>query len=260
MLKTDRDGDVVTLTIDRPKRRNALHGPLWDGLKEAALALHDDKPRAVIIRGEGEHFCAGMDLKMDNPLIQRLAPAMAEKDEPALRSLIEDLKACVDAIASIPAPVIAAVEGACTGGGLELALASDLRVAAKGAFFSMPEATIGMVPDVGGTVRLSRIVGQARATDLILTGRRITAEEAERWGIVSRLVDDGSAYDAAKKLAGELRAAAPASARAILPVLRNAPLATFQDETDAGAEALLAGEALEGAMAFMEKRPPKWSA
>jgi enoyl-CoA hydratase len=259
MLKNERDGDVVTLTIDRPERRNALHGPLWTALKEAAEGLTADPPRAVIVTGSGEHFCSGMDLKMDNPLVQRLAPAMAEKDADALRALILDLKACVDAIANIPAPVVGAIEGACTGGGLEVALACDLRVAAKSAFFSLPEATIGMVPDVGGTIRLSRLVGQARATELILTGRRISAEDARAWGIVNHVVDDGTALDRAKALTQELRASAPGCTRAVLEVLRNTPVSTFEDETNAGVKGLLSGEAMEGAMSFVEKRPPKWA-
>ncbi|MEQ8273959.1 MAG: enoyl-CoA hydratase/isomerase family protein [Deltaproteobacteria bacterium] len=259
MLNVERDGDVVTLTIDRPERRNALHGPLWSALKEAADALYAEPPRAVILTGVGEHFCAGMDLKMDNPLIARLAPAVAEKDEAALRALIVELKGVVDAIANIPAPVVAAIEGACAGGGLELALACDLRVAARGAFFSLPETHLGMVPDVGGTVRATRLVGAGRATELILSGRRLDVDEAERWGLVNRVVDAGGALAQAQALVKELCGAGPACARSILEVLRaNAP--TFEQETEAGVRALTSGEVMEGAMAFAEKRPPKWLA
>jgi enoyl-CoA hydratase/carnithine racemase len=258
MLQVSRDDDVVTLTIDRTERRNALHGPLWTALKEAADALYDAPPRAVIVRGEGGHFSAGMDLKMDNPLIARLAPAVGAKDQDACRALIHELKAVVDALANVPAPVIAAIEGACAGGGLEVALACDLRVAAKSSFFSLPETHIGMVPDVGGTIRLSRLIGPGRATDLILSGRRISADDAERWGLVNRLCEDGDAYDAAKALVEELRAAGPNCTREILGVLRRVPNASFEDETEAGVRALTSGEAIEGAMAFVEKRDPKW--
>lgn len=260
MLNVERDGDVVTLTIDRPQRRNALDGPLWTALKEAALALHAEPPRAVIVTGSAGHFCAGMDLKMDNPLVARLVPAVTSKDEGALRALIVELKGVVDAIASIPAPVVAAVEGACAGGGLEVALACDMRIAAEDAFFSLPETHIGMVPDVGGTVRVSRLAGAGRATELILSGRRLSAEEAETWGLVNRVVPKGTALESARAFVGELRAAGPACTRHILEVLRRVPGPTFEQETEAGVRALTSGEAVEGAMAFVEKRPPKWLA
>ncbi len=260
MLRVERDGDVVTLTIDRPERRNALDGPLWSALKEAADQVAADPPRAVIVTGSAGHFCAGMDLKMDNPLVARLVPAVTAKDEDALRALIVELKGVVDAIASIPAPVVAAVEGACAGGGLEVALACDMRIAGDGSFFSLPETHIGMVPDVGGTVRVSRLVGAGRATELILSGRRLDATEAKEWGLVNRVVPAGTALESARAFVQELRAAGPACTRHILEVLRQVPAPTFAQETEAGVRALTSGEAVEGAMAFVEKRPPKWLA
>ena len=181
------------------------------------------------------------------------------KNEAALRGLIVELKETFEAIANIPAPTVAAIEGACTGGGLELALACDLRVAAKSAFMSLPETHVGLLPDVGGTVRLSRAIGRARATDIVLSGRRVTAPEALEWGLVNRVTADSEALGGARALVTALRSAAPICTRAILEVLRNAPLCTFEAETNAGVRALLGAEAMEGVAAFKDKRPPAWA-
>ena len=256
LLRIERDHGIVTLTIQREERRNALHGPLWTALFDAAQALAKDPPRVVILQGAGGHFSSGMDLKIDNPLIGRLFPAI--QDPAALRALIVELKGVVDAIASIPCPVIASIDGACAGGALEVALACDLRVASPGAFFSMPEARVGMMPDVGGTIRLMRTIGRARALDLCLTASRLDARTAFTYGLVNRLAEEPIALAAAQKLAGEILTAAPSAVREILRLSR-APDPTFAEETEAGVRVLSTGEVIEGATSFMEKRPPSWS-
>lgn len=254
---THNDG-VAILQIDRPDRRNALDGPLWTGLRTAAERLASAPPRVVILRGAHGHFSAGMDLKPDNPLLQRLLPAMAAKDEAVFLELITELKAAVDAFTTLPCPVIAAIEGACAGGGLEVALACDLRVAAEDAFFSMPEARVGMMPDVGGTVRLSRLIGRARAAELILTNERIDAATARAYGLVNRLVAPGQALAGAQALAQQLKSSAPTATLEILRLLRS-PEPTFAAETAAGVRVLCSGEAVEGVTSFFEKRPPRWA-
>ncbi|MFT4628754.1 MAG: enoyl-CoA hydratase/carnithine racemase, partial [Myxococcota bacterium] len=221
-LRLERDGAFARLVLDRPSKRNALDGPMWEGLGQVPVALEDDPPRALIVHGAGEHFSAGMDLSPTNPLLARLLPAIGAKDHAAARDLIGDLKRWVGSLKTLPFPVIAAVEGACAGGALELALACDLIVAGRSAFFSLPETQVGMVPDMGGTVRITRAIGPARAAELVLTGNRITAEQALAWGLINRLVDDGTALDAGLALARETTRAAPGCARAILPVLRAA--------------------------------------
>jgi enoyl-CoA hydratase len=257
-LSVETNAYVTTISIRRPERRNALHGPLWDGLRDMAERLSMSPPRAVIITGADGHFSSGMDLKPDNPLVMDLLPALQTKDADAFRALIVRLKAVVDAIAAIPCPVIAAIEGACTGGGLELALACDMRVAAHASFFALPEARIGMMPDVGGTVRLSRLVGRARAMELILTNERIDAATAHTWGLVNRLAPYGASLDAAHALARQLTSSSPAAMREVVRLLR-APSPTFEDETEAGVRVLLSGDAAEGVSAFLERRNPAWS-
>ena len=247
----------------RGRRANALHGPLWSAIREAGEALAQDPPRAVILTGAGPHFCAGMDLRPDNPLVTRLLPAVMGKDEAALAELIGELKACMSALADLPCPVIAAIEGACLGGGLELALTADLRVAGASARFTLPETRWGMVPDVGGTVRLSRLVGRARATDVILTGREVLADEALTWGLVNRVVSDGDALAAAHDLVHQILRGAPAGTAAILPVLRSVDTlddeAAFAAETRAGVQTLTSGQVMEGVAAFSQKRAPGWA-
>lgn len=252
-----RAGPIATLTLRRPERRNALHGPMWTELGEAARALHAEPPRVVIVRGDGGHFSAGMDLKPDNPLFMRLFPAIQEKDEAAFRAIIRELKAVVDALATMPCPVIAAVDGVCAGGGLEVALACDLRVAAPDARFSMPEARVGLMPDVGGTMRLMRLVGHARMLELTLSGGTIDAATAATWGLVNRVAAEGTADVAAQALAEQLLTASPTATRELLGMAR-APRPSFDDETEAGVRVLASGEVFEGAMAFAERRAPRW--
>ncbi len=261
-VELTRRGILAVLTFDRPKSRNALNGPMWTALGTVGQALADDPPRALIIQGAGGHFSSGMDLSPTNPLLQELLPAIGERDVPATRALIGRLKANVHALTLLPFPVIAAIEGACAGGALEVALACDMRVAATSASFSLPETHVGMIPDVGGTVRLTRLVGHARATELVLSGRRLDSATAESWGLINRVVEDGEAFEAAVELAMACCRAAPGSTRAVLPVLRESPGLTdvdaFEAETMAGIAALHGGEVMEGTMAFMQKRAPSW--
>lgn len=261
-IRCTRQEGVAIVTLDRPAKRNALHAPMWDALHDLGTRLAEDTPQAVVITGAEGHFSAGMDLSMGNPLFVELAQALQQGDDAALRGLVLRLKAAVDAFATLPCPVVAAVEGACAGGGLEVALTADLIVAGEEAFFSLPELQVGLAPDVGGTVRLARRVGRSRATEMILTGRRLTAAEALAWGLANRTVPQGQALPAALELAARIRRSAPAATAAVLPLLRS--LAGMSDgeafaaETDAGVHTLLAGEALEGAAAFLEKRAPRW--
>ncbi len=261
-LEVVREDGLAILTIRREEKRNALHGPLWRLLKETAVALANDPPRAVILTGAGGHFSSGMDLGLDNDLLETWLPALQAKDEATLTDIIVGLKAVPAALARIPCPVIAAIEGACAGGGLEIALACDLRVAGAEAFFSLPETSLGMIPDVGGTVRAARLLGRARASELVLTGRRISTAEAEAWGIVSRVVEKGGALACARQLADAISKNGPEATRAVLDVLRRAQGLSDEEafvlETTAGVRALLSGECIEGIRAFLEKRPAAW--
>lgn len=262
-IRLQREGRLAILTIDRPAKRNALDGPMWTSLGACAQELAADPPRVLILRGEGEHFSAGMDLSFHNPLLQRLVPAMVERDVAAARAIIEELKGYLRTLATLPCPVIAAVEGACAGGALEVALTADLRVGSETAFFGMPELQVGLAPDVGGTTRLTRLIGRARATELILTGRRIDARTALAWGLLNQVCPAGGALDAARALANEVMTSAPVATAAVLPVLRGVlgsdEASAEEAETLAGIAAIHGGEVMEGAQAFLQRRRPSWA-
>ncbi|MBT3218372.1 MAG: enoyl-CoA hydratase/isomerase family protein [Proteobacteria bacterium] len=261
-LQLTREGPLAILTLCRGERRNALNGPLWTALKEAAFQLADDLPGVLIITGSDGHFCSGMDLSGDNPIIQRLVPALHAKDATSISELLVELKSVFSSYSRLRCPVIAAIEGACVGGGMELALACDLRVATTDAIFSLPETRWGMIPDVGGTVRLVRLIGRSRATDIILSGRRLSAQEAFSNGIVNRLTTPGTALDSARELAKSILRCGPQATLQALLALRQVPFLSddeaFSLETDAGTRAICSGEVAEGIQAFLEKRQPNW--
>ena len=187
-VRTEHEGAVTTVIIDRPAARNAVDGATARALAEAFRAFEaDDGALAAVLYGDGGTFCAGADLKaMDNRV-------EAGGDGPMGPTRMRLTK-----------PVVAAVEGYAVAGGLELALWCDLRVAAEDAVFGVFCRRWGVPLVDGGTVRLPRLVGQSRAMDLILTGRPVGAAEAERIGLVNRVVPSGTARAAAERLAGDL--------------------------------------------------------
>jgi enoyl-CoA hydratase len=189
-VRVRQDGSVTTVTIDRPEARNAVDRAVAEALAEAFRAFDSDDGQSVaVLTGEGGTFCAGADLKaMDN----RVEP---EGDGPMGPTRLRLSK-----------PVVAAVEGYAVAGGLELALWCDLRVAAEDATFGVFCRRWGVPLIDGGTVRLPRLIGMSRAMDLVLTGRPVAADEAERIGLVNRVVPNGTALAAAQDLAHDLAA------------------------------------------------------
>ena len=180
------DDRLAVLRIDRPPV-NALDQGRWDLLHTATAALHDGSPfRAVVITGGPKHFSAGADVKE----LVGLAPEEFDRRNRVLQGALH-------ALATAPQITVAAVNGYALGGGCELALAADFRIAGRGALLGLPEVTLGLMPGSGGTQRLAHIVGLARAKDLVLSGRRIGADEALRIGLVDRVVDDGAVFDRA---------------------------------------------------------------
>jgi enoyl-CoA hydratase/carnithine racemase len=183
VLRIDDADGVRTVTIDRPERRNALSPALLDAL-EAAVT---DPPEPVVhLRGAGSAFCAGADLDA----VGEVAAAAADGDREPARAFAERGQAVARAVAGSAAAVLAGVDGPARGGGVELALACDLRVATPDASFAEPGVTFGLFGAWGGTVRLARVVGEGEAMDLALSGRTVDADDALRMGLVSRVVDD----------------------------------------------------------------------
>ncbi|WIV68068.1 enoyl-CoA hydratase/isomerase family protein [Natrialbaceae archaeon AArc-T1-2] len=176
MIEPDADGEICTVTIDRPDARNALP---WEGLDELEAAIVDATEPIVYLEGTGPAFCAGADLDV-----------VAELDGPEARRFAERGQAVATAIEESSSIVVAGIDGPARGGGLELALACDLRVATPEATFSEPGVTFGLFGAWGGTVRLPRVLGEGDALELALSGRVVDAEEALRMGLISRIEDD----------------------------------------------------------------------
>ena len=221
---------VAVIMLRRPAVLNALDSASHIAIGEAIASLErDDAVGAIVIAGEGRAFCSGSDLAEIGQLT-----GQAEQDYVALDF------ATKNRIATCTKPVVAAIQGHCVGGGLELALACDVRVAGEDAMFSLPEVTLGSLPGSGGLQRLPRLVGAGVATDWILTGRRVGAAEAERKGLVSRLVPAGEHLTAARELAAELAGKSPLSLRLAKVALTPEPLA---DRGLVAAFQMLAGDA-----------------
>jgi enoyl-CoA hydratase/carnithine racemase len=247
------DGAVVTITLARPEARNALTREMRDDLDRLlAGCAESDLVRAVVLAGEGPAFCAGQDLK--------------EGGEPLTATQSVESKRRGDfqsRLASLPQPTIAALHGAVLGRGLEVALTCDIRIAADDAVFGMPEVSIGMIPASGGTQRLLRLVGQARALDLLLSGERIDAATAREWGLVTRVVPrselNGTAHALATRIAGHAPVALRYAKRAVLEGAHLTLAEGLQLEATLAALLRTTDDRAEGIRAFREKRAPRFT-
>jgi enoyl-CoA hydratase/carnithine racemase len=254
VLSEDR-GAIRHIVLNRPEKRNAFHGELVLATGEALRAAADDPAvRCVVLRGAGPLFSSGMDI---NAL-----GALAETPE----NLLAFRRGCIEAwniAEEMRKPVICAIHGACIGGALELALACDFRIVAADAMVGLPEAAIGLIPDVGGCSRLPQVVGLGRAKELIMTGRLIGAEEAERIGLANRIAPPEELDAAVQRLADELLACAPiavALAKRVMDASARPALATTLElEVLAQERCLMTADFAEGARAFSERRRPEFS-
>jgi enoyl-CoA hydratase/carnithine racemase len=244
---------VATVTLNRPEALNAISTELALALAEAVEPLATDPGvRAVVLTGAGERaFCVGADLK------QR-----AGFDDHGWFVQREAFRRGFAAVRRCPLPTVAAVAGFALGGGTELALACDLVVAAEHATFGLPEVRLGLVPAGGGTQLLVRRVGRSVAKDLVLTGRRVGADEARRLGLADRVVPTGEAVAAATALAAEIAANAPTAVRMAKWALEvGADLsqeAAMEVEDQAWRQAVLSDDRREGIAAWIENRDPRW--
>lgn len=202
------EGRLAIITLNRPQRLNAFDSEVWAGLEEAAKSVRcAPDVRVVILTGAGERaFSAGLDLKMVSAG-EELSPSRPTRD---WFDRIQGLKDVFTMYDNLPVPVIAAINGYCLGAGLELVLACDIRIASETASFSLPEVSLGVIPDMGSTQRLPRVVGLSKAKELILTSRRIDAAEALRIGLVDHVYPQESLMTEARQLAEEIASHLPA--------------------------------------------------
>lgn len=251
--RMDEAGHVAELVLDRPEALNALSTAQARAIGQACAELSGDaRVRAVVVSSACEKaFCVGADLK------ERASFTDADlwRQRPIMR-------AAFTGVLDLPVPAIAAVHGYALGGGFELALSCDLIVADQTAVFGLPEVSVGLVPGGGGTQLLARRIGWSRAFDLIVTARRVDAQEAERLGFVDRLVPPGEAGRTAIELAHRIALNSPVGVRQAKRALRlswGTDLATGLEAEDAAWRATaFSPDRVEGIRAFVEKRPPSW--
>ena len=250
-IRVSVDEGVATVTLDRPDRYNALGSRIVGELGEVLDEVEGSgEIRVMILTGAGEKaFCSGVDLR---------ERAQMDADERWAHN--RALNAFAERLARLQAPTIAALNGLAFGGGLEITLACDFRLAAEGATFALPEVGIGIVPGAGGTQRLPRLVGPTRAKELILTGRRIEAGEALEIGLLSKVVPPDSLMDEARALAREIAANSPlalAYAKAAVDLASETCIEQGLRYETAAIRATLASEDYQiGLAAFAEKREP----
>lgn len=258
-LLVEREGHVVTVTFNRPEARNAwsleLMARMWDAWQEID---NDPDIRCAILTGAGGTFSAGADLKLmhsdqsDNPWHKRFR----EDKELHWKAMLRHY--------SLKKPLIAAVEGFALGGGTEILQCTDIRVAGRSAVFGLTEAKYGLFPLGGSTVRLRRQIPHTMAMDMLLTARRVSAEEALSFGLIGRVVDDGQALATAKEIAAQIAANGPLAVKAI----KKSTMETW-DMTEAqglahelkvGQPVFTSEDAKEGPRAFAERRTPNFQA
>jgi enoyl-CoA hydratase/carnithine racemase len=249
-VRVESADGIATIRLDRPKM-NALSAQVQDEIAAAAAQVTaDDAVRAVIVYGGERVFAAGADIK-----------EMATMGYPAMAARSAALQASFTAVADIPKPVVAAVTGYALGGGLELALCADFRVLGESAKVGQPEILLGIIPGAGGTQRLPRLIGPAKAKDLIFTGRHVAADEALAIGLADKVVPDGEVYQAARDMVAQY-AGGPALA---LSAAKQAVNRGFEVDLATGLEierlhfaALFATEDQKNGMSsFLENGPGK---
>lgn len=256
-------GHIALVTLDRPDKRNAFDEAMWAALETVASGLRERPPRAVVVTGAGDRaFSAGFDVSPENPQVARLITALGEKDRKPVEQLIGHIRSAVDRFVMQPVPVIAAVNGLAYGGGAELAVRCDMRVMDPDAVISFSEVRLGLMPDWGGGVALARLVGTARAAELILTGRKVGAQEAFSFGLVNRVSEKGGAADLAMEIAGKIAANGPRAVRHALSVIRKTPDMPIDEalafESERAVGLIETGECVEGIGAFLGKREPEF--
>lgn len=251
-IRLDHDGQVAILTLARGAAMNAINDTIRRGIVRACTEVAQDKDvGALLLRAEGERaFCVGADIKEERSPLSQVESRMLPPD-----------RDYANALAGLAKPVVAAIHGFCLGGGLEIALACDIRIASADARFALPEIDLALIPGAGGTQRLTRLIGAARALDMMMSGERITAARALDYGLVTRLCDtreelEQSSLALARSLAGKAPIAMAYLKEAVLAGLDDSLSAGLIRERDLFTLLRATQDSAEAAQAFKDKRRP----
>ncbi|GAB4515977.1 MAG: enoyl-CoA hydratase-related protein [Anaerolineae bacterium] len=256
-MRIQQQDHIFEIVIDRPEKRNALNLALMRELEAAIEAAERaEGVRVVIIRGEGTGFSAGIDLMDWSAMVDEFGEKWRENLFPTTAAL----QGILNKVERSTYPVIALLHGYCLGMAFELALACDFRIAAEGTKLGLPETRLGLIPDVGGTTRLTRLIGQGRAKELIMTGRQFSTDLAERWGMVNAVVPEDQLLAKGHELAAELVAAAPLAVSYAKRVIDSIADIDRGLQLEAWAQSVLmrTEDFQNGAQAMMLRQPVEW--
>lgn len=262
-IELEYRGRLGVVTINRPLKRNAFDDEMFAEFERVTGQLEKNMPRVVVVTGAGSAaFCAGFDVNPNNPMNSDMLRAVDEKDEQPAQIVINRVREVMDRFVALPVPIIAAVNGQAYGGGAELATRCDLRVMDPDAVFCFSEVRLGLMPDWGGSPSLVQLVGPAVAADLILTARKVSADEAFRLKLANRVSQPGKALEEAVELGESIAANGPRAVRAALDVIRSSPSLVLADalalEASNAVSLITSGEYIYGVSAFLNRKPPEF--
>jgi enoyl-CoA hydratase/carnithine racemase len=255
LVLTRQHEAVFEIILNRPEKRNAINAELYRQFDSAVTqANRTPHLRAVVIRGEGKLFSAGIDVAAFMGMADEYGPHWQQR----MRRVTDDFQSVLTRLERLELPTIVLLHGYCLGLAMELALACDMRIAAVGTQMGLPETRLGMIPDVGGTTRLTRLVGPARAKELIFTGKQIDVSLAERWGIVNYVVEPDQLMSKAEELVAEICQAAPLAvgmAKRVIDGLSDNDRGLML-EGWAQSQLFQSEDFMEGIQSFMMRKPP----
>ncbi|MFZ0547991.1 MAG: enoyl-CoA hydratase/isomerase family protein [Candidatus Promineifilaceae bacterium] len=257
LITTIRRGEIFEIILDRADKRNAINGEMYQQLDQAVQAAEQAEGiRVVLIRGEGKVFSAGIDVSAFLELPQRYGGDWIQKSWLITR----EFQAVLNRLEQLPVPTIALLHGYCLGLAMELSLACDIRIAAEGTKIGLLETRLGIIPDVGGTTRLTRLVGPGRAKEVIFTGGQMDAAQAAEWGIVNHVVPSNQLLEKGEAIAAEIMASAPLAVGMAKKVING--LVDLEKgltlEGWAQSQLFQTEDFMEAVQSFLMKRPPEF--
>ncbi len=264
LLYDEKDG-IAFIRMNRPDMKNTINSECWHLFKNYfnTLSSRNDVRALVITGAEPGVFSAGVDVHPSDPLISRLFTGLQEKNRETVVDGIGYMQGILSTLAHLPFPTIAAINGLCYSGGLELALACDIRIACSDAVLCFKETRLGLIPDLGGTVRLARLVGPGRAKELIFSARTIDPHESLVMGLLNHVFAKKNFKQQLDTYLKRLVANGPQALKCVKQIVAAAmdipETEALSLETKQAADNILSGQCIEGIGAFLEKRAPEWS-